>query len=103
MSFYLVFDKAQIHNNREFLNTAEVKFYSFIADNNLVLPELDQLLSLNNPQEMRDDIRIVAKLILNKWESVTIQNIEAGHIFKFGDTGKILYRDATEQHLLHSS
>ncbi len=93
MSFYLILEKAKIHKVREVLwNPAEIKFYSFVADSLISLPGLDQLLSASNPGDQRSTIREMARFILDQWTSVEITNIRDGHIFKFGDTGKILYR-----------
>jgi len=92
MSFYLILDRAKIHKKHEFLNAAEVKFYSFVHDGQLSIPELDELSSISDPQEKRSSVREMAKLVLNKWEGVEVQNVMAGHIFQFGDTGRILYR-----------
>jgi hypothetical protein len=92
MGFFLILDKAQIHKRHEFLNTAEVKFYSFVNDGLLSLPGLDRVLKASDPQAERATIREMAKHVLNQWESVEVQNVQAGHIFRFGDTGRILYR-----------
>lgn len=92
MSFYLILDRAQIHKKYEFLGKAEVKFYSFVADSQFSLPALDALLGTETPAEVRPMIVEAAKAILSRWESVEIQNVKAGHIFEFGDTGRILHR-----------
>lgn len=92
MNFFLILDRAQIHKKHEFLNKAEVKFYSFVADGQFSMPELDQLLSTQNPEELRPMIKTAAQSIIGKWEGVEIQNVKAGHIFEFGDTGRILFR-----------
>lgn len=99
MSFYLILDQAKIQKKYEFLSRAEVKFYSFVADDQLSLPGLDQLLSTANPdevraniEEMRPRVRAMAKTIVSKWESVQINNVRANHVFGFGDTGKVLFR-----------
>ncbi len=92
MSFFLILDRVQIHKKHELLNAAEVKFYSFIADGLLSVPELDAVLSASDPQSRRAEIREATKQILNRWESIEIHNVKAGHIFDFGDTGRILYR-----------
>jgi hypothetical protein len=90
--FTLILDRARIHKKFEWLNTAEVKFYSFVADGLLSLPELDQVLTAADPQAKRATVREMAKRVLNQWESIEVRHVEANHVFKFGDTGRILYR-----------
>ena len=92
MGFYLILDKVQINKKHELLNTAEVNFWSFANDGMLSLPGLDVLLSDKNHASQRDRIREMAKFVLYKWESVQVQNVKAGHIFDFGDTGKVLFK-----------
>ena len=93
MSFFaLILDRAQIHKKYEFLNTAEVKFYSFVADGMLSLPGLDQLKAASDAASKRDAVRAMAQGVLNQWESVEVDHVEANHIFHFGDTGHILFR-----------
>ncbi|MBI4133574.1 hypothetical protein HY478_03095 [Candidatus Uhrbacteria bacterium] len=90
--FTLILDRAQIHKKFEWLNSAQVRFYSFVADERLSLPELNALVEAASPEEKRATIRGAAKKILDGWESVEVRNVEANHIFRFGDTGRILYR-----------
>jgi hypothetical protein len=93
MSFFtLILDRARIHKKFEWLNTAEVKFYSFVTDGRLSLPDLDQVLTAADPQAKRVAVREMAKHVLDQWEGVEVRNVEAEHVFKFGDTGRILYR-----------
>ena len=95
MSFYLILEKAQIHNKREFwFNSAEVKFLSFVSDGSLSLPELDDLKSLDS-KGVRTSVRGMAQNILNKWHGVEVQNVQSDHYFEFGDTGKILFKSGT--------
>lgn len=93
MSFYLIFDRAQIHKRYRWFNPAQVKFYSFVADGFLSLPELDQLLAATSPNEKRAAVRSMAANVLNQWEGVQVTDRESDHIFRFGDTGRILYRN----------
>jgi hypothetical protein len=93
--FTLILDRARIHKKFEWLNPAEVQFYSFVADERLSLPELNQFTTAASPEEKRATIREAARSILNRWEGVEVRNVEAGHIFRFGDTGRILYRSQT--------
>ncbi len=84
-------EKARIHKKYDPLNKAEVKFYTFAADQNLSLPELEILLGTKDPAEVRENIKAAAKAILNRWERVTVRNVPKNHIFTFGDTGRIVY------------
>lgn len=90
--FTLILDRARIHKKFEWLNTAEVRFYSFVSDGRLSLPELDQVLAATDLEAKRATIREMAKSVLNQWESVEVDHVEANHVFHFGDTGRILYR-----------
>jgi hypothetical protein len=92
MAFYLIFDKAQIHKKHEFLNPAEVKFYSFVSDGLMSLAGLDGIVSANDTQSKRETIRELSKNVLSQWESLQVENVKAGHIFTFGRTGRILYQ-----------
>jgi len=70
----------------------EIKFYSFVADENLSIPALDALLTAADPDEVRAQIKDVSRGILDLWESVLIEKVKKNHVFTFGNTGKVLYR-----------
>ncbi len=95
MSFYLLLYRARIYKKFETLNAAEAKFYSFVADGMLSLPELEELLAAADPADKRELVRRMGEQVLGRWESVQVDHVEAGHTFRFGDTGKILYRAPT--------
>ena len=93
MPFYLVLEQAQIHNKQEFwFFPAEVRFYSFVTNKALSLPDLDILISAQDPAKLRNQVRELAKDVLNQWEGIKVEGVDADHIFKFGDTGKVVYR-----------
>lgn len=92
MAFYLILDKAKIHKNRELLNSAEVKFYSFVSDMSFSLPGLDQLLTASDPEDKREAVRNMARNVLSQWEGIEVQHVKDGDTFEFGDTGRVLYR-----------
>ncbi|ERN41565.1 hypothetical protein KR51_00017830 [Rubidibacter lacunae KORDI 51-2] len=96
-SCILRLEKVKIHKKFEPLpfDKAEVKFYSFVADESLSIPELDVLLASTDPSTVRAQIKDVSKAILDRWESVLIENVKKNHVFTFGDTGKVIYRSTT--------
>jgi hypothetical protein len=93
-------EEAKIHKKYEWLNTAEVKFYSFAADQNLTLPELDRVMAAADPGNVREHIRAAAVEILQRWEGVTVCNVRKNHRFSFGDTGKVVYDAPSMPHRL---
>jgi hypothetical protein len=94
MAFYLILDRAQIHKKFRWFNPADVHFYSFANDGSLSLPGLNDLLHATDLNHQRELVQAVAKDVLNQWESVEVRHVDGGHIFKFGDTGRILYKSS---------
>lgn len=90
--FALCLTKATVYNNREWFNTSEVRFHSFVTDGQLSLPEAQGLMDADET-ERRDLIRnTLAPAVLSHWNTITVENIPDRHTFEFGDTGRILFR-----------
>lgn len=89
--FALGLEKATIYANREW-GKAEVKFWSFVADQQFSLPQADDILSASKKEEKRTIVRELIPSFLTRWEGITIGHIPDRHTFVFGDTGRILYR-----------
>jgi len=96
-SCILRLEEVKIHKKFEPMpfDKAEVKFYSFVADESLSIPELDVLLTAADPDKVRAQIKDVSKAILDRWESVLVENVKKNHVFTFGDTGKVVYHSKT--------
>lgn len=88
--FTLMLDRVQVDKVREF-GKAEVRFYSFVHDEQFSLPELSNLMGSANFTETRDKVRGAAQALVGRWESIEAQHIGRGHVFDF-DTGKSLVR-----------
>lgn len=93
--FFLKIDRAQIHKKYEPFSRAEVKFYSFAADQDLSIPELDIAMGTESHERIRDAIRPAVEQLMGRWESVLIENVRKDHVFEFGDTGKVFYAAGT--------
>jgi hypothetical protein len=95
MSFFaLGIEKATIYSNREVFSPAEVRFHSFVADQQLSLPEAERLVSATDVEERREIVRNMVPAVAAKWETIPIGGIPDRHTFVFGDTGRIVYRAA---------
>lgn len=95
----LEIDKAAIRKIREPMpfNRAEMKFFSFVAHDQLSIPDMDRLLQERDPREARAGVRrAVSRMVDTLWESGEIRNIRKGHEFQFGDTGKTLHLSQTK-------
>ncbi len=95
MSFFaLGLEKVTIFNNREFFNSAEVRFHSFVADKQLSLPGAQGILDANTDEERREIVKSLAPQVMGLWETIEITDIPDRHTFVFGDTGRIVYRSS---------
>jgi len=95
MSFFaLGLEKITIYNNREWFNSAEVRFHSFVSDGHLSLPQAQSLMDTNSDDERREIVKSLATSVLGLWETINIENIPDRHTFTFGDTGRIVFRSA---------
>ena len=91
--FVHMLDRVQIDNPREgfFSGSAEVRFYSFSHTEMFSLPELNDLLSTQDPDAARDKVRGVAQSLMGHWTSIEARHIGPGHVFDF-ESGKCLLR-----------
>lgn len=90
--FALGIQKATIYSNREWFNTAEVRFHSFASNDQLSLPGAQAIMSATTPADRKKIVHGLAVDVLGLWETINIENIPDRHTFEFGDTGRILYR-----------
>ena len=92
--FALGLEKVTIYNNREWFNSAEVRFHSFVVDRQLSLLKAQDLLDARTASQRRKIVRTLAVNVLGLWQTVEVTDIPDRHTFTFGDTGRILYRSA---------
>lgn len=94
MSFFtLGLEKVKIYNNREWLTSAEFKFYSFVSDERLEIDGIDDFLNHKDNESKRKEILdSVIKKNIDTWKTIEISDVPDRHTFLFGDTGKILYK-----------
>ncbi len=90
--FALGLEKVTIYSNREWFNSAEVRFHSFVADQQISLPEAQGLLDSDSAAKRRKAVRALAARVLGHWQTIEVTNIPDRHTFTFGDTGRILFR-----------
>ncbi|MEO1043237.1 MAG: hypothetical protein AAFX52_13205 [Pseudomonadota bacterium] len=99
---YLKLHEAIIKRNHERLpgDRAEVKFFSFAADDQLSLPSIDLLLGQRNVADIRDHLRPAIAEMVNSpmtWESGVIKGVRRGHHFQMGDTGKVVFKHQSDK------
>ena len=92
--FALGLEKVSLFSNRKIIGSAEVRFHSFVADEQLSLPGAEAIQTERDSAARREIVRELVPAVIGKWETIPIQNIPDRHTFTFGDSGRILYRSS---------
>lgn len=83
------------HGKREYgwegPKSAKIKLFSFITTDVISLPELDELMTSNDPDRKKQLFAAVAAKVTSSWSSIEIQNVKDNYQMLFGDTGQALY------------
>ena len=93
--FALGLEKVTIYSNREWFNSAEVRFHSIVvADEELSVPGAERIMVADTLEERREIVRSSINQIVQEWKSTNITDIPDRHTFVFGDTGQIVYKSS---------
>ncbi len=97
--FYFRLNKIKIKNNREprkFLlfgpSNAEVKIYSFFTTGDVVLPEIDEILTTDNKKQRTELFQKVMDGIVNSKVFTEVKNVKDNSEMTFGDSGSLVYK-----------
>ena len=80
--FALGLEKVSLFSNREIIGSAEVRFHSFVADEQLSLPGAEAIQTERDPVARREIVRELVPAVIGKWETIPIQNIPDRHTFR---------------------
>jgi len=88
--FVFRLNKLKVINNREW-GSGELKLLSFVTGRDVNLPVLDELQSTTDKDLKKQLIKAATQQVLSSKVLMQLDNVQDGHIMKFGDTGYALY------------